>query len=84
MPCGKLTRGGGVPGKVGFLKRAQQLVSAWWLYAEGESGTHAGAVAQAARRLGIAVQNLGVRGSQQTGGEQAPVDRNQLLQMYSE
>ena len=54
------------------------------LYAEGESGTHAGAVAQAARRLGIAVQNLGVRGSQQTGGEQAPVDRNQLLQMYSE
>lgn len=49
-------------------------------YAEGEASTHAGAVSQAARKLGVSVQNLSAGGGQGEGG----VDRNQLLQMYSE
>lgn len=50
------------------------------LYANQETNTHAQAVAQAARELGIEVQNLGSRAGEPGGG----LDRNQLLQQYSE
>lgn len=45
------------------------------LYADGEVNTHAAAVSQAARKLGIEVQNLSTEGG---------TDRNQLLELYGE
>jgi len=55
------------------------------LYADGEASTHASAVAIAARKLGISVQNLGLpAGGGQTGGNPGALDVNTLVNQYAE
>ncbi|MGM0614762.1 MAG: hypothetical protein ACQES7_04285 [Pseudomonadota bacterium] len=52
------------------------------VYANGDSNTHAGAVARAARELGVEVERLGDNGNAPSGG--GNLDRNQLLDMYAD
>ena len=54
------------------------------LYATQEANTHASAVARAARELGIEVQSLGGGGQGAPQGGGGNLDRNQLLDMYSQ